>query len=212
MEHEKFDHLFDFLGSDDSDSQKQLLRESNAAYVAELRKQKAKPSRSRPARSQPNPAKSKEDKRNQIVERWGEEVAKRGWFAAPLMLFEYQARLELKDVEMVVLMHLLKHWRSKDKPPFPSIKRIADLMGKKSHRSVQQILSRLANHPGAKKLTRYDGYILVQPRRDFDGDGRQTSNIYHLYPLVEALEVIAAEQNKSEEEAKKRKPNSPLGS
>lgn len=208
MEHEKIDHL----GGDDSDSQKQLLRESNAAYAAELKKQKVQPSKSRSARPQLWPVKSKEDKRNHIVERWGEEVVKRGWFAAPLMLFEYQARLELKDVEMVVLLHLLKHWRSKDNPPFPSIKKIARLMGKKSHRSVQKILSCLADHPGAKKLTQYDGYIIVEPRRDFDGDGRQTSNIYHMNPLVEALEKIADEENKSEEGAKQRKSSIPVRS
>ena len=161
----------------------------------------------RVARTQPKPAKSTEDKRNQIVERWGEAVAKRGWFAAPSMLFEYQARLELRDVEVVVLMHLLKYWRKRDTPPFPSIKTIARAMGKSSHRSVQKILGRLADHPGAKKLTQHNGYIRVEPRREFNGDGRQTSNIYHLLPLVEALEVIALELNKASEETQKRRPN-----
>ena len=65
-----------------------------------------------------------------LVSKWGEVVAARGFTQVPnylLMLNQFLADDEkLPPSEMMVLLTLVGSWWKKDSPPFPSVKSIAD--------------------------------------------------------------------------------------
>jgi hypothetical protein len=88
-----------------------------------------------------------------VQKRWGDSVASSGWTAVPNMLIRGMGELGIEPTEMAVLLHLLVFWRQRDKPPYPSITRIADELSVSS-KTVERKLISLENKGLIKKNKR----------------------------------------------------------
>jgi predicted transcriptional regulator len=77
-----------------------------------------------------------------------------------------------------VLLHVLAHWYSPERAPFPSAKRIAIRMGG-SERTVERSLMRLRKMGLIKKVM---------------AEGKHGGKAYDVRPLVERLKPFAEEQ------------------
>lgn len=132
-----------------------------------------------------------------MVEKWGQAVAERGFAQIPNYLLLLNSFLDeekrLTPVEMLVLLQLVGSWWQKDNMPFPSMATLAKRSGV-SERQVQRAVSRLAR----------DNFIAKTKRRT---QGIIASNAYDLSPLVELLgEVAKAFPNEFPRVIKRRQP------
>lgn len=116
-----------------------------------------------------------------MVEKWGQTVAERGFAQIPNYLLLLNSFIDedkrLTPVEMLVLLQLVGSWWQKDNMPFPSMATLAKRAGV-SERQVQRAVTRLVK----------DNIIAKTKRR---AHGIIASNAYDLSPLVELLEEVA---------------------
>lgn len=125
-------------------------------------------------------------------EKWPATVLARGYSMIPSILLWGQAKMELKPDELNVLLQLISHWWSANHDPHPAKETIARRMGKDA-RTVQRHLTALENKGFIKRVTRYK---LHQG---------QDSNGYDLSGLIEKLEAIAPEFEKTADQNKRRR-------
>lgn len=116
-----------------------------------------------------------------MVEKWGQAVAERGFAQIPNYLLLLNSFLDedrhLTPVEMLVLLQLVGAWWQKENMPFPSMATLAKRAGV-SERQVQRAVTRLVK----------DNIIAKSKRRN---QGIIASNAYDLSPLVKLLEEVA---------------------
>lgn len=122
----------------------------------------------------------RKESRRSLEAKWGEAVVKAGWTAVPSILLEEQAALELKPIDLAVLIHLIHHWWDADRPPWPRKELIA-LRLRVDESAVQ------------RSVRRMEGLGLVARSSKTDRDGWTTSNYYDLSGLVSRLQELAAE-------------------
>lgn len=120
-------------------------------------------------------------KKSDVVDKWGEEVAKRGFSQLPNYLLYMNQFLDeeqqLTPLEMLLLLQLVGAWWKIDDMPFPSVRTLAGRCGT----SERQVLRALSKLEGA-------GLIKRVKRR---AKGLIASNSYDLKPLVVFLGEIA---------------------
>lgn len=120
-------------------------------------------------------------KATDVVKKWGEKVASRGFSQTPnYLLFINQFIDEdnsLSPLDLLLLVQISATWWEKDKLPFPSVKTLATRCGT----SERQVLRALAKLEGMNLIKRVK-------RRD---KGLIASNTYDLGPLAAQLEAIA---------------------
>jgi predicted transcriptional regulator len=133
-----------------------------------------------------------------VAEKWGADVAKRGFAQIPnylLNLNQYVDQdIKLTPLELLILVQLVGSWWKKDEPPFPSMKLLSKRCGT-SERQVQRAINRLADL----------GLIERKKRRE---KGIIASNVYDLTPLAELLEKVVAKVYPAENP---RKPYKKIG-
>lgn len=116
-----------------------------------------------------------------IVEKWGQAVAERGFAQIPNYLLLLNNFLDeekrLTPVELLVLFQLVGAWWQKENMPFPSMATLAKRLGV-SERQVQRAITRLVK----------DNIIAKTKRRS---QGIIASNAYDLAPLVDLLGQVA---------------------
>ena len=116
-----------------------------------------------------------------IAEKWGDEVASRGFAQIPnyLMLANQfiDSENRLSPGELLILIQLVGAWWKKDDKPFPSMRTLSIRCGL-SERQVQRAISKLISLDLLKKDNRRSNGIIA-------------SNAYDLYPLVEFLKKVA---------------------
>lgn len=116
-----------------------------------------------------------------IVDKWGEAVAERGFAQIPNYLLLLNRFLDedrrLSPVELLVLIQLVGAWWQKDNMPFPSMATLAIRIGV-SERQVQRSMARLVK----------DGFVAKVKRRS---QGIIATNAYDLSPLVKLLGEVA---------------------
>lgn len=116
-----------------------------------------------------------------VVEKWGEAVAERGFAQVPnylLLLNNFADEEErLSPAELMILIQLVGAWWKKEEMPFPSIKTLSVRTGA-SQRQVHRAIKALE----AKNL------LSITKRRT---KGIIASNAYDLSPLVETLQEVA---------------------
>lgn len=116
-----------------------------------------------------------------MVEKWGEEVAKRGFSQVPNYLIMLNQFIDedkrLSPLELLILIELVGVWWKKDELPYPSMKTLAVRCGT-SERQVVRAISRLEK----------DELLKREKRRS---KGLISSNAYDLSPLVERLREVA---------------------
>jgi len=116
-----------------------------------------------------------------IVEKWGQEVAGRGFAQIPnylLLLNQFLDREHrLSPVELLVLFQLAGNWWRKESLPFPSMGTLAVRCGV-SERQIQRAVNQLVKLKLIERVNRRAKGIIA-------------SNAYNLTPLVDILGEIA---------------------
>lgn len=117
----------------------------------------------------------------EMAEKWGVEVAERGFAQVPNYLILLNLFVDeddqLSPLELLVLIQLVGAWWKRDEMPFPSIKTLSQRCGT----SERQVLRAMAKLEKASLLRR------VKRRQQ----GLIRPNAYDLRPLVETLEKVA---------------------
>jgi AraC-like DNA-binding protein len=118
---------------------------------------------------------------SEVVDKWGEAVAARGFAQIPNYLLhvnQFAAQEDrLSPVELLILIELASSWWKKDEQPYPSMKTLATRCGT-SERQILRAISRLEELNMLKRVKRRTKGII-------------SSNAYDLQPLVEVLKVAA---------------------
>lgn len=116
-----------------------------------------------------------------VVEKWGEAVAARGFAQVPnylLLLNQFLHReSRLTPTELLVLIELVGSWWKKDSLPFPSMSTLATRCGVSS-RQIQRSINRLEKLELIKRVSRRSQGII-------------SSNAYDLQPLKDVLDRVA---------------------
>lgn len=128
--------------------------------------------------------------------KWGKNVAGFGHTAVPNILIERQQVLKLTPVQLNILLILLKHYWEEGNHPYPSRKRIAELINR---------------DPGTvtRNIQQMEAEGLVQ-RVERKTDQGQTTNLYNLDGLAARLDEIAQEEmaiakERAKEDGRKRR-------
>ncbi|QCE35830.1 helix-turn-helix domain-containing protein (plasmid) [Acetobacteraceae bacterium] len=114
-------------------------------------------------------------------EKWGEELANKGFSQIPTYLLNINRFLDqenkLSPVELLVLIHLVANWWNVEEKPFPSIATIASRCGV-STRQVQRAINTLDE----------ENFIKREKRK---GGKSPSANVYDLRPLRKILREIS---------------------
>jgi DNA-binding transcriptional regulator YhcF (GntR family) len=117
-----------------------------------------------------------------VADKWGVEVAKRGFTQLPNYLLLINQFLDrehrLSPVEFLVVIQLVGSWWRKSELPFPSMGTLAKRCGV-SDRQIQRSVNKLVEK----------GFLARTKRRG--EKGIIASNAYDLQPLVAVLGIIA---------------------
>lgn len=127
-----------------------------------------------------------------LSKKWGKVTMDANYTVIPCALLRGQARLGIGPNELAVLIHLIDHWWRPEAMPWPSKKTIADRLGV-STKTVQRAVVKLKDQGLLRRNDRYHK------------TGGRTSNEYDLTPLVERLQIIAADMEKAAQKAKATK-------
>jgi hypothetical protein len=116
-----------------------------------------------------------------LAAKWGKTAIRAGFTALPDVIFRYPKALNLKRLDVLVILHLASYWWKPGELPRPAKGTIADALDCDA-RTVQRSIERM------EKL----GYIKRIERMAKVGDN--LPNQYDLSGLVKAIEKIAAEE------------------
>jgi predicted transcriptional regulator len=121
------------------------------------------------------------EKVSDIAEKWGRDVAERGFSQIPNYLLLLNQFLDqdhkLSPVELLVLLQLVGTWWRKDAMPFPSMSTLAVRCGV-SDRQIQRAINQLVKVGLLRRINRRKQGIIA-------------SNAYDLAPLVAILGDVA---------------------
>jgi predicted transcriptional regulator len=132
-------------------------------------------------------------------EKWPAKVLARGYSMVPSILLWGQAKLGLKPEELNVLLQLVSHWWTADHEPHPAKATIARRMGNNA-RTIQRHLTSLEKKGFVRRVSRYKVHK------------GQDSNGYDLSGLIEKLETIAPEFEKTTDLNRRRRAKVEVGS
>lgn len=118
-----------------------------------------------------------------LHQKWGAAVIAGGYTVLPNVILQNQKALELKHLDVLVLMCLLSYWWSKDDLPRPAKASIAQTLDV-DPRTVQRSIAKLEKQ----------GYIQRKERRA--GVGDNLPNFYDLSGLVAAAKTQAEQVKK----------------
>ena len=118
---------------------------------------------------------------SEIVSKWGEDVAARGFSQIPNYLLLMNQFIDqekrLSPLELLTLIELAGSWWKKGEQPFPSMRTLATRCGT-SERQILRAVSHLEDLNLVKRVKRRQQGLIA-------------SNSYDLTPLVELLAEIA---------------------
>ena len=72
----------------------------------------------------------KEENQKTLESKWGKDTVNMGWTGVPNILIERQQALDLKPLEVNILLILLRYWWDASTPPYPSKRTIGDMVNK----------------------------------------------------------------------------------
>jgi predicted transcriptional regulator len=113
-------------------------------------------------------------RKGRVTARYG-VVAEAGFQPLPDVLLWYQFELGIRSEDLNVLLHILAHWYSPSRAPFPSAKRIANRMGV-SERTVERSLTHLRRQGLIKRV---------------ESIGPHGGKAHDVRPLIERLKPFA---------------------
>lgn len=129
-----------------------------------------------------------------LEQKWTPKLMEAGWTVIPSIILEKQHALELKPIDINVLMQLFKHWWFSDNPPRPSKRSIAESMGV-SESTVQRSLARMEKKG-----------LIKREKRIHERYGQQP-NSYHFEGLIEKAKPHAEELLEEKKKRKKEESN-----
>jgi len=128
-----------------------------------------------------------------LIEKWGEEVAQRGFAQVPNYLLLLNSFLgeekRLSPVELLVLIQLVSSWWKKEDLPFPSVNTLATRVGS-STRQVQRALKRLEEDKFIKRVTRRTRGVIASNAYDLTPLGEILSDVAKMYPNAHPRNII----------------------
>ncbi|MDF3822355.1 helix-turn-helix domain-containing protein [Leptospira sp. 96542] len=116
-----------------------------------------------------------------LTQKWGATLMRAGFTALPDVIFKYQKALNLKSLDVLIILHLSSFWWSASDLPWPSKAKLAEGLDVDPS-TVRRSIKRL------EEL----GYIKRIYRKAEVGDNQ--SNKYDLRGLVAAAEKYAKEE------------------
>jgi hypothetical protein len=125
---------------------------------------------------------------------WGKALTKYGYAAIPSIMVRAQHRLGVTPTQFCILVQLIEHWRSPDRPPFPSKQQLADRLG---------VRKATIKH----NMAQLEKAGLIQRKQYKTASGDWGANTYFLDGLVarlRALEPDFAEERQKREAARRR--------
>jgi len=127
--------------------------------------------------------------------KWSKVLWTPGWSALPVIILKYQRHLGLDAVDVNIILHLVRHWWTAERLPYPSKEEIATCMDV-SESTVQRHVRKLERAGLIERIVRYD-----------TKHGGQTSNQYDLKGLIEKATPYAhQEMDERADRERKRKP------
>jgi len=115
-----------------------------------------------------------------LTARWGAAVLAHGFTGFPDVIFKYQNALQLKPLDVLILLHLASYWREAENHPWPAKATIAEAIGV-DPRTVQRAIVKMENL----------GYVTRIMRKASVGDN--LSNKYDMSGLVKKLTLLCSE-------------------
>ncbi len=113
--------------------------------------------------------------------KWGKDMMEARFTIVPNVLLERMYALGLDSTDLVVLLHLIKHWWKKENLPYPGINGIAKMMNV-HRRTVQRRLH---------KLTKQLKLVTAHERRSRYGDNE--TNLYSFEGLIAEATKLSKE-------------------
>lgn len=103
--------------------------------------------------STPEP-KSKRPASEKLLEaKWSKPLVAAGWTALPDVIFKYQKALQLKPLDVLIILHLASHWWKPHENPWPAKGTIADALNV-APRTVQRAIERMEKLKYIKRIYR----------------------------------------------------------
>ena len=135
-------------------------------------------------------------------EKWGATLLEAGWTLIPSTILERQQALGIDPVDLNILLQLARHWWVAGNPPHPSIKTIAECIGK-SQSTVQRRVLKM----------QHDGLIEIEHRHN--NSGARISSMYRFNGLIAAASELAPEvledrKQRQDAAAARRRRKAPL--
>lgn len=125
--------------------------------------------------------------------KWSRKLMDAGYVTFPEVLLERQMDLGIDSVDLNIILHIVRHWWTKDRLPFPSKRTIAKRIGC-SESTVQKHIAKLEKSGLINRNSRYD--II---------DGGQKSNFYDFQNLINKATAYAEEMIKEKKSKKAKK-------
>lgn len=116
-----------------------------------------------------------------LEQKWGKSAIEAGFTAIPNVVFRKQKALNLKPLDVLILLHLSSHWWSAAQNPWPAKGTLAEYLDV-DPRTVQRSIQKM------EKL----GYVQRILRKSSHGDN--LANEYDLRGLVQAIDRLAKEE------------------
>jgi predicted transcriptional regulator len=137
------------------------------------------------------------DKKDDLVEKWGEGSLGMGFTAIPTTLLFLQKQLGITPLGMNILLNLISHWWDVSEHPYPAQDALAARMGV-SKRSIQREIASLVELGLIKKSSSAARHPKYKGR-----------NAYDLAPLVKSINeytpsLIASMKQRRSEAANKK--------
>ena len=125
---------------------------------------------------------------------WGKTLKKYGYAAIPAIMVRAQHRLGVTPTQFCILVQLIEHWRTPDRPPFPTKQQLADRIGV-GQATIKHNMAQLEKA----------GLVRREQRKTSSGDW--AANTYILDGLVArllAFEPDFAEERRKRDAARRR--------
>lgn len=129
------------------------------------------------------------EKEKESRKKWGDKLIDAGYTILPSILITRQKALGLEPIHINILLVLFTHWWTADNLPYPTKKRMAEIIGV----DESTIRRRIAEMEKWKFISR------VQRRVEKD---KNLPNIYDCTGLIVALQPFAQEEIQAKEDAK----------
>jgi DNA-binding transcriptional regulator YhcF (GntR family) len=114
--------------------------------------------------------------------KWSKALWSQGWAAIPVVVLKYQRELKLDATDINIILHLVRHWWTAERLPYPSKAEMASCM-QISKSTVQRHIRKLEKAGLIGRIERHDAK-----------HGGQSMNQYDLQGLINKARPYAQQE------------------